>query len=274
MKSMKRLWIAFSLVMVLSFLVLGWIGTRIYQEMPPLPAKVVTTEGTVLVDEGEIQAGQNVWQSLGGMEVGSVWGHGSYVAPDWTADWLHREATFILDRWAKAEFGADYARLGRGTAGPASRPLGEGDADQHLRPRHQNRHRRTHPGRSLPSQPQALQRRFRQRQGRVRHPCGRSERPRPPAEAVRLLLLDLLGGFHEPAQRGDHLHAQLALRTFGRQPAHGRNGRLDRREHHHAAGGHLGDGLVVRRPQRHLNPYFKSQLAYSLQIFIINVRGI
>ena len=108
---MKRLWIAFTLVMVLSFLVLGWIGTRIYQEMPPLPARVVTTEGRVVVDEGEIQAGQNVWQSLGGMEVGSIWGHGSYVAPDWTADWLHREATFILDRWATAEYGAEYAEL-------------------------------------------------------------------------------------------------------------------------------------------------------------------
>jgi nitric oxide reductase subunit B len=108
---MKRLWIAFTLVMVLSFLVLGWIGTRIYQEMPPLPARVVTTDGTVLVAGGEIQAGQNVWQSLGGMEVGSVWGHGSYVAPDWTADWLHREATFILDRWATAEFGSEYAKL-------------------------------------------------------------------------------------------------------------------------------------------------------------------
>ena len=108
---MKRLWIAFTLVMVLSFLVLGWIGTRIYQEMPPLPARVVTTDGTVLVGEGEISAGQNVWQSLGGMEVGSVWGHGSYVAPDWTADWLHREATFILDRWSTAEFGREYANL-------------------------------------------------------------------------------------------------------------------------------------------------------------------
>ena len=108
---MKRLWIAFSLVMVLSFLVLGWIGTRIYQEMPPLPAKVVTTEGTVVVDQGEIPAGQNVWQSLGGMEVGSIWGHGSYVAPDWTADWLHREATFILDRWATTEFGTEYGKL-------------------------------------------------------------------------------------------------------------------------------------------------------------------
>ncbi len=108
---MKRLWIGFSLVMVLSFLVLGWIGTRIYQEKPPLPAGVVTTDGTVLIGEGDIRAGQNVWQSLGGMEVGSVWGHGSYVAPDWTADWLHREATFILDRWATTEFGTEYAKL-------------------------------------------------------------------------------------------------------------------------------------------------------------------
>ena len=108
---MKRLWIGFSLVMLVSFMVLGWIGTRIYQEKPPIPSKVVASDGTVLVAEGEIVAGQNVWQSLGGMEVGSVWGHGSYVAPDWTADWLHREATFILDRWANTEFGTEYAQL-------------------------------------------------------------------------------------------------------------------------------------------------------------------
>ena len=108
---MRRLWVGFTLVMVLSFLVLGWIGTRIYQEKPPIPARVLTTGGKVLIDEGEIAAGQNVWQSLGGMEVGSVWGHGSYVAPDWTADWLHREATFILDRWSNDEFGTEYAEL-------------------------------------------------------------------------------------------------------------------------------------------------------------------
>lgn len=108
---MKRLWLLFVTVLVLSFAVLGWIGTRIYQEMPPLPDRVVTADGKVMIDEGEILAGQNVWQSMGGMEVGSVWGHGSYVAPDWTADWLHREATFILDRWARTEFNRDFAEL-------------------------------------------------------------------------------------------------------------------------------------------------------------------
>lgn len=108
---MRRLWLLFSAVMLFSFLVLGWIGTRIYQEMPPLFDKVVTTDGNTLIDSGDVSAGQNVWQSLGGMEVGSIWGHGSYVAPDWTADWLHREAIFILDRWADADYGSSFEEL-------------------------------------------------------------------------------------------------------------------------------------------------------------------
>ena len=82
-KKMKRLWWLFAAVMVLSFIVLGWIGTRIYQEVPPIASKVITTDGTIVIDEGEIMAGQNVWQAMGGMQVGSIWGHGSYVAPDW-----------------------------------------------------------------------------------------------------------------------------------------------------------------------------------------------
>jgi nitric oxide reductase subunit B len=105
---MKRLWIAFGAVMAVSFAVLGWIGTRIYQQAPPLPDRVITSDGAVIIEPGEIAAGQNVWQAMGGMQVGSIWGHGSYVAPDWTADWLHREATFILDSWARAELGSGY----------------------------------------------------------------------------------------------------------------------------------------------------------------------
>ncbi len=108
---MKRLWMLFAFVLVISFGILSWIGTRIYQERPPIADKVVTTSGETVINEGEIPAGQNVWQSLGGMEVGSIWGHGSYVAPDWTADSLHREAVFILNRWANDEFGVAYEKL-------------------------------------------------------------------------------------------------------------------------------------------------------------------
>ncbi len=108
---MRRLWIGFTLVMFVSFLVLGWVGTRIHDEMPPIPERVVTTEGVEIISPGEIGQGQNVWQSLGGMQVGSIWGHGSYVAPDWTADYLHREAMFILNRWAQKEFFVTFDEL-------------------------------------------------------------------------------------------------------------------------------------------------------------------
>jgi nitric oxide reductase subunit B len=59
---MKRLWLFFAVVLLVSFAVLGWIGARIYQEAPPIADKVVTTDGKTIVDDGEIQAGQNVWQ--------------------------------------------------------------------------------------------------------------------------------------------------------------------------------------------------------------------
>jgi nitric oxide reductase subunit B len=108
---MKKLWISFAIVFFGSFAVLGWIGTRIYQEMPPIPNRVVDSSGNVVLGEGDIEKGQNVWQALGGMEVGSVWGPGSYIAPDWTADWLHRETTFVLDQWSGAEYGKPYSQL-------------------------------------------------------------------------------------------------------------------------------------------------------------------
>src|SRR5689334_25111562 len=100
---MKLKWIGFATVIVASFAVLLGVGVRIYQEASPIPSAVVTEGGELVIAGAEIEAGQNVWQSMGGMESGSIWGHGSYVAPDWTADSLHRELTFILDEWAQRE---------------------------------------------------------------------------------------------------------------------------------------------------------------------------
>jgi len=107
----RKLWIAFALVIAGSFTVLGYYGGEIYRAAPPVPDRVVTTDGRVLWTGAEIKDGQNVWQSTGGQELGTVWGHGSYVAPDWSADWLHREATFMLDAWADAEYGLRFNQL-------------------------------------------------------------------------------------------------------------------------------------------------------------------
>src|SRR5690242_19705179 len=108
---MRAKWIAFAGVIIASFAVLGWVGLRIYQQAPPVPVQVTTSDGRVVVTGEDIEAGQNVWQSMGGMEQGSIWGHGSYVAPDWTADYLHRELVVILDEWARQEGAARYDAL-------------------------------------------------------------------------------------------------------------------------------------------------------------------
>lgn len=108
---MKKLWLLLIAVFILSFSVLGWVGTEIFRQAPPIPREVVTTEGQTMIPAEDVLNGQNVWQAMGGMQVGSIWGHGSYVAPDWTADYLHRESLFILNQWSNNEFGGKFESL-------------------------------------------------------------------------------------------------------------------------------------------------------------------
>lgn len=107
----KKLWFGFTAVMVLSFSVLLYFGREIYKQAPPVPVKVSTSDGKVLFTGQNIKDGQNVWQSMGGQEMGTVWGHGAYQAPDWSADWLHKEAVFILDKLALQQDGKPYKEL-------------------------------------------------------------------------------------------------------------------------------------------------------------------
>jgi nitric oxide reductase subunit B len=107
----RRLWFILALVMVASFAALGLMGREIYRQAPPIPARVVDASGAVLMTREDIQTGQLAWQSMGGQQSGSIWGHGGYVAPDWSADQLHREAMAVADIWAMREDGRPYAAL-------------------------------------------------------------------------------------------------------------------------------------------------------------------
>ena len=93
-----------------SFLVLIIFGVEIYRTAPPFPTKIVVSDGEVLYEGQDIKAGQNVWQSMGGQTVGSIWGHGAYIAPDWNADYLHRETEMLLDLLAQKD-GKTYKDL-------------------------------------------------------------------------------------------------------------------------------------------------------------------
>jgi nitric oxide reductase subunit B len=103
MESTRKLWIVLATLLVVSFGVLLWAGTEIFRAAPPVPEQVVSDDGTVAFTRADIEEGREVWQSMGGMQLGSIWGHGAYVAPDWSADWLHREAVELLDLWARQD---------------------------------------------------------------------------------------------------------------------------------------------------------------------------
>ena len=81
----RLLWKTLVVSSLLSFSVLLYFGSTIYQQAPPMPTAVVSDSGDPLFTLADIERGQNVWQSLGGMQRGSIWGHGSYLAPDWSA---------------------------------------------------------------------------------------------------------------------------------------------------------------------------------------------
>ncbi len=117
MYSSRKLWTWLAVICLLSFGVLGWVGTEIYLTAPPIPNQVISTSGEAVFTEGQVQQGQQAWQSAGGQQLGSVWGHGSYVAPDWSADWLHREALALRNIWAERDYKKSFENLSLGQQG-------------------------------------------------------------------------------------------------------------------------------------------------------------
>lgn len=109
----RTLWFGFAAITAVCFAVLGFFGHEIYRQKPPIPEKIIDESGIVLFTSQQIKDGQNVWQSIGGQELGSIWGHGAYVAPDWSADWLHRESSFLLEKYSLQEFSLSFDSLNK-----------------------------------------------------------------------------------------------------------------------------------------------------------------
>ncbi len=90
------------LVTALGFLVLGLLAVRTYQAEPPIPQRVTTADGQVIFTGDDVRNGQRVFLRTGLMQYGSIFGHGAYLGPDFTADYLHRSATFVQERYRRA----------------------------------------------------------------------------------------------------------------------------------------------------------------------------
>lgn len=113
----KKYWFTLIGVCIVMFSLLGYFGAEVYRSAPPIPAQVSTAGGQALFTQKDILDGQTAWQSVGGMQLGSIWGHGAYQAPDWTADWLHRELSAWLDLGAVQRHGQPFAQLSAGAQG-------------------------------------------------------------------------------------------------------------------------------------------------------------
>ena len=110
-RGLLYLWIGLIVLVVGSFAALLYYGGEVYQMAPPLPEGVTTSSGEMVFSGGAVLQGQDVWRSIGGHELGSIWGHGAYTAPDWTADWLHREAEWLVEYWAQRDHGTSFDLL-------------------------------------------------------------------------------------------------------------------------------------------------------------------
>ncbi len=98
------------LTYLVGFCILGILAYLAYQEQPPLPVRVTGAGGETLMKRADIVDGMNVFERYGMMEYGTIYGHGAYLGPDFTADYLHREAQFLVDRY-RSSAGAPMATV-------------------------------------------------------------------------------------------------------------------------------------------------------------------
>ena len=86
---------AVALVVVFGFFVMGILAYRTYTASMPQPERVVTANGAELFTGADITAGQEIFLARGLMQYGSIVGHGAYLGPDYTADYLRRATDFV-----------------------------------------------------------------------------------------------------------------------------------------------------------------------------------
>jgi len=99
------------LVLVLGFTVLIWMAVRSYKDAPPIPAKVVSASGETMFTREEIIQGQQVFLKYGLMENGTIWGHGAYLGPDFSAEYLHTLALDAGEMLAQQIYQRSFSKL-------------------------------------------------------------------------------------------------------------------------------------------------------------------
>jgi len=99
------------LVLVIGFTILIWIAVRSYQDAPPIPDRVVSGDGATIFTRDDILTGQQVFLRYGLMENGTIWEHGAYLGPDFSAEYLHTLAGDTAQSLSRQRHGRDAGEL-------------------------------------------------------------------------------------------------------------------------------------------------------------------
>jgi nitric oxide reductase subunit B len=99
------------IVMVIGFTILIWLSIRTYSDAPPIPEKVSNASGKTIFTGADILSGQQVFLKYGLMENGSIWGHGAYLGPDFSAEYLHVLSTDARETISKQNYGKGEQEL-------------------------------------------------------------------------------------------------------------------------------------------------------------------
>ena len=110
--AMSSWWRLAALVtMAAGFAVLILLTVKAYQNAPPIPDKFINPAGAVVFTAEDVIAGQQVFLKHGLMDNGTIWGHGGYLGPDFSAQYLHNLALDLADRIARERLSRGYADL-------------------------------------------------------------------------------------------------------------------------------------------------------------------
>ena len=113
----SRGWVQATLLVVLcGFFILGLLAYRTYMAQPPVPQRVVDSQDRVVYTGRDIQKGQQVFLHNGLMEYGSAFGHGAYLGPDYTADYLRRSSDLVKRSYGGAASDSAGTQDDRGLA--------------------------------------------------------------------------------------------------------------------------------------------------------------
>lgn len=109
---LSRWWKVASVVtMAAGFAVLILLTVKAYENAPPIPAQVVDPTEAVVFTGADIAGGQQIFLKYGLMDNGTIWGHGAYLGPDFSAQYLHNWALDLAEQTARAQFNRGYGAL-------------------------------------------------------------------------------------------------------------------------------------------------------------------